>query len=115
MHPENLKTDDTVWHSNVLPSVASYRIMKTDKDLCINAYFSCVSFHVLLQEAIQWPPEPALFLKFLWELEHQLPRKCLLGFSLLIWPPSANQLSCSILCTSLSLGAALSQFQCYEF
>ena len=63
----------------------------------------------------KWPPEPALLLKFLWELEHQLPRKCLSGFSLLIWPPSANQLSCSILCTSLSLGAALSQFQCYEF
>lgn len=53
MHPENLKTDDTIWHSNALPSVASYRIMKTDTDLYINVYFSCVSFHVLLQEAFQ--------------------------------------------------------------
>ena len=114
MHPKNLKTDDTIWHSNALPLVASYRIMKTDKDLCINVYFSC-----FLPCAIAGGHSNGLqSLPYSWNFSgslRKLPRKCLSGFSLLIWPPSANQLSCSILCTSLSLGAALSQFQCYEF
>lgn len=41
--------------------------------MCISHVFPSMCY---CRRPFKWPPEPALFLKFLWELEHQLPRKC---------------------------------------
>lgn len=76
--------------------------------MCISHVFPSIK---LLQEAFQMASRACL----IFEISGSLSISYQENAGLLIWPPSANQLSCSILCTSLSLGAAFSQIQCYEF